>query len=331
MKINKHNQDRLQKVKHPSSAFEWFYFDVHGGGGLDVVFSFHHLPFMSHFAVSILDVFVYKQNRPYYHTFLIFPRKKLSVRRNGTQFQCADKSRFSLEFSNEKARLVARDEKVELDVRFTNRHPQKEPLEFSLGEQPFCWTLYMPRAQAQGVLRIRDKDRIETEEIPVNGRAYFDANNGELNLKKTIRSWLWFKIYMNDELWIAGDVHPRQGAPYSVLVKVTPTAIAHTTKVQIQLDAQQLRIDSSLGTLLARLTEHSRLDELRFLVPVWPRWLTFPEKIREILAGLTLDRPALKPVQKWLTNGVYYRHRWLGRTEEGQSMEIFGEEMMLNA
>lgn len=312
-------------------AFEWFYFDVHGDDGLDVVFSFHRLPFMSHFAVSILDVFVYKENRPYYHTFLIFPRKKLSVRRNGTQIQCADKSRFFLEFSNEKARLWARDEKMEVDVQFTNRHPQKEPLEFSLGDQPFYWKLYMPRAQAQGVLRIRDKKRRRDEEIPVNGRAYFDANNGKLNLKKAIRSWLWFKIYMNDELWIAGDVHPRQGAPYTVLVKITPTAISHTTKVQIRLDAQQLRIDSSLGALQVQLTEHSRLDELRFLVPVWPEWLAFPEKIREILAGLTLNRPALKSVQKWLTNGVYYRHRWLGRTAEGRSVEIFGEEMILNA
>jgi len=329
MKEKRDISENRKNSKLPS--FEWFYFDVHGTDGVDVVFSFHSLPFMSRFAVSILDIFVYKENRPYYHTFLIFPRKRLSIRRNGTEIQCADKSRFFLEFSNEKARLWARDEKVEVDVRFTNGHPQKEPLEFSLGEQPFYWKLYMPRAQAQGVLRIHEPKHIGDEEIPVNGRAYFDANNGNLNLKKTIRSWLWFKMYMNDELWIAGDVHPRQGAPHSVLVKVTPVTITHTTNVQIRLNAQQLRIGSPLGALHLQLVERNRLDELYFLVPVWPDWLAFPEKIREILAGLTLNRPALKPVQKWLTNGVYYRHRWLARTEDGRSVEIFGEEMILNA
>ncbi len=320
----------MTKIK----PFEWFYFDVHQPDGYDFVFSFHIQPFMSHFDVCIFDVFIYRNNRLFFHNFLLLSPDALQIEQKGNYIQHEANPFFLLERNPHTLKLSIRGEWLNMDLNMDSDIPLNMPLNVSFPAQSsdlqtFRWQLFMPLATAKGSLQIKSK-KDNWQKITINGRGYHDGNSGRFNLKKALNSWLWMKIYSKGALWIAGKIVPRRGQVQNILVRVQPPDIAHTMQADIDLNERSLQINSEFGRQSFELIESYQLDDLRFLIPAWPKAFESFEKIREILAALTLDRKALKPLRNVLTNGKYRRRRWLAKDENGEIIEIFGEEMILN-
>ncbi len=314
--------------------FEWFYFDIHCADSMDIVFTFHTKPFMSHFNVSIFDIFIYRNNQRLVHKFLVIPQDQLHIAPNGDRMQFRSDATLFFERKPEHAKLDIHADWLELNLLLENDQPGAEPLDVHFPSQnkalqSFRWLLFMPQAQASGRLRIKD-GKGQWLDINISGHGYHDANQGALNLKKELKSWLWMKIYQKETLWIAGKIVPRNDEVKNILVRVGDRQTDFTTDAHIEMNESRLQFECAWGKWDFELKENYRLDDLRFLVPVWPAALAPLEKVREILAAFTLERKALKPLREWLTNGKYRRYRRLAKDADGHEVEIFGEEMLLN-
>ena len=318
-----------------SSKFDWLYFDVHQQDGYDFVFSFHILPFMSQFRVSIFDAFVYRNNRLLFHKYLVMPWKNLQIKNDGNKIFYPLSPHFLFDRNHEHLKLNIQSNKLELNLEMHNVLKVQEPLKITLLSElealrTFEWNLFMPITQAQGWLRYRKKGSDDWRKFSILGQGYHDGNRGAFNLKKELKSWLWMKIYQGEQMWIIGKIISKYDRMHPILVRVTPYSLKFTFAVQFHSDAQSLHIKSDLGNLSLKIIENHRLDDLRFLVNTWPKFLSNASKAREILAAAALEHPALKCLRNTLTNGKYRRRRWVAETRQGEKAAIFGEEMILN-
>ncbi|NOX87893.1 MAG: hypothetical protein GXO77_02625 [Calditrichaeota bacterium] len=319
----------------PSHLFEWFYFDVHQQDGFDFVLSFHTLPFMSQFEVSIFDLFVYRENQPFFHKYFAIPLNQFEFEQGRKKIVHPKDPKLLFSRSKNLVKIDAQTRRYELKLKMINQAKDDRIQELDLftdvnDQQSFSWHLYMPQARAEGVFRYLDESENKWKEITISGKGYHDANRGNVNLKKELKSWIWMKIYFNDELWIVGKIILLKGKEFNVLVKSLPSKQEYTTKANIELNSKRIEIKSPIGNLKVDFTKTVQIDDLRFLVPSFRSYLGWAGKIREVLAAVSLENNPMKVFRNILTNGKYRRHRWWGKTGGGKQVEIFGEEMILN-
>lgn len=317
-----------------SNFFEWFYIDVHQSDGHDLVFSFHTHPFMSQFKIAIFDIFVYYQNQPVFHRFFVIP--KSDIRRNDPNvIEVKNSLKLKLEINDQQAifEFAAKEVQIQLDLK----HPKIEGLPLNLelfkevSDKSFQWKLFMPLARASGKITYPEADGQTFNQMTIDGTGYLDSNSGNINLKKELAYWLWAKIKWQDELLIAGKVQDKTGKVSNILVKCSNEKIAVDDQAKIDFNEKDLSISSALGAFDFALNEVKIIDDLRFLVSTAPKIFSLQMKIIEVIAGLAVQKKSLKWLTPLLTNGRYLRKRWLATTKTGQEVEIFGEEMFLNA
>ncbi len=311
--------------------FEWYYIDIHQTNGYDLVFSLHTFPFMSQFEISLFDAFVYYNNRPVFHEFLVVPQHELGKQADAL-----------IEFSNSKLRLAFEDHHLQLqaktkqfaiDLTLTGQIKTGLPLQLELpfaSEKTFVWKLFMPLAQAEGTFSYFDAQSRSLKTLAIDGKGYFDSNNGNFNLKKQVKNWHWTKIYFKDRMWIAGRIACTNQRDFQLLVNCSGGRAELDKKATVEYSDQIIQINSAFGEQKLQLKQAWLLDDLYFLVATWPPILDFAGKIREVLAGIAVQKKSLNWLAKYLTNGRYLRKRWLAQTASGEPVEIFGEEMLLN-
>jgi len=315
--------------------FEWFYIDVHQNDGYDLVLSLHTHPFMSQFKICIFDVFVYYQNQPVFHRFFVIPQAELQQRPNPLLIEVQTNLKLRLEIKNQQAYFEFVSETVQIQLEL--KHPKVEglPLNRELfkkkSNKSFQWSLFMPLAKATGKMAYSITGEKAVNQMVVDGIGYLDSNRGTINLKKELAYWLWAKIKWQDELLIAGKVQDKTGKVLDILVKCSNKKVAVDEQVKIDFIAKSLSINSALGAFEFALNEVKTIDDLRFLVSTAPKIYSLPMKVIEVIAGLAVQKKSLKWLTPLLTNGRYLRKRWLATAKTGQKVEIFGEEMFLNA
>lgn len=191
-----------------NKLFEWYYFDVHCDNGEDVVFTLHVKPFMSAFAISIFDFFIYRDGRRIEHSYFALPREQAQRSDDGSRLiYTADNSIVRVD---DRIQVRVQDAQITLDLNLENECPFKRPLELDLlpksgPGQSFKWKVFAPLARARGTLRIADKEYI------LNGRAYHDYNCGTVNLFDTLQGWTWGKTYRDGKLEVRGKITDRNG------------------------------------------------------------------------------------------------------------------------
>ncbi len=319
-------------VKH--KTFEWHYLDVHQSNGYDFVFTFHTIPFMSRFSVSIFDVFVYRDNQPYFHEYFVMPRKEVKTMPGEFFYYGSGGRRFVFKTSERQVVLRVSAEKFTLHLTAENLQPNLEPLHYDLfedsEEKSFKWHLYMPRARARGTLTIISPKTTENEELTIEGTTYYDGNSGNVNLQEVIDNWLWLKLNLRESFWILGKIVTNQQKTFDVAVKVDEHEICTTKKARIEFSQNRLQVLSECGNLDLQIFQTFTIDQLRFLVPSWSGVAGVLEKFREIFAAMALKRNPQGKISKMLTNGRYVRKRWLANDARENKVELFGEEMWLN-
>ncbi len=313
--------------------FEWFYIDVHQEDGYDVVITLHTHPFMSQFEIGIFDIFIYYQNQPLLHRFFVFPQEEMQ--RTGDSLIKVD-NQIKLNFKIEKsgAFLDFALDPVHLQLELTQPEISGLPLTEELFEEnqakSFQWQLLLPMARATGKINILPSGEQSLKQLPIEGIGYLDSNYGNINLKKEVSYWLWAKIKWQDGLLIAGKVKTKDGNIRDILVKYGQGEVAVDQQARIEFTGQQLNIDSALGQYQLALNNVKVIDDLRFLISTAPKIFSLPMKVIEVLAGIAVQKKSLKWLTPLLTNGRYFRKRWLATSKTGEKVEIFGEEMFLN-
>ncbi|MCD6375011.1 MAG: hypothetical protein J7L94_05750 [Caldisericaceae bacterium] len=313
--------------------FEWFYIDVHQRDGYDLVLSLHTHPFMSQFKICIFDVFVYYQNQPVFHRFFVIPQDAIQ-RPSPFLIEVQTNLRLRFEIKDQQAFLEFVSGQVQIQLEL--KHPKVEGLPLNLelfkeeSNKSFQWKLFMPLARAAGKMTYSGTGEKEINHTTIDGMGYLDSNSGNINLKKELAYWLWAKIKWHDELIIAGKVKDAKGRFSNILVKCGKESIAVDEKAKIDFSSQNISINGVLGQFDFFLNEVKIIDDLRFMVSTAPGIFSLPMKIIEVMAGIAVQKKSLKWLAGWLTNGQYFRKRWLATTKTREKVEIFGEEMFLN-
>ena len=114
--------------------FEWYYFDLHTEDGFDLIFTLHSRPFMSVFAVSIFDFFIYKDNELQEHRFFTLPSKNVQHSKDGSEIYYNENNYLSNDGLNIKVRAQSKDISLKLD--FINLIKDTDPLIKNLLPEP---------------------------------------------------------------------------------------------------------------------------------------------------------------------------------------------------
>ncbi|APF17871.1 hypothetical protein Calab_2328 [Caldithrix abyssi DSM 13497] len=315
----------------PERFFEWYYIDIHQDDGYDLVFSLHTHPFMSQFNISILDAFVYFGKRQIFHKFLILPRDEMLKQGEGTVAFRNRKIRLDME--KRRAVFKVESEKFHLDLTLQNEMEADLPLSMDLyeknAEKSFEWKVFMPLARASGRFSYIDPQTNRQKMLTLTGRAYFDSNRGTINLKKEMDHWHWAKLYFKDALWIVGKVVDKRGRAVNIVVNCSPEQMSVDRQAKIAFQKNELHIDCVFGNKHLHFKKEFILDDQRFLIATWPEMFSLPGKIIEAVAGVAVQKQSLRWLARILTNGRYFRKRWLAEAQNGEQVLIFGEEMLL--
>lgn len=305
-------------------SFEWYYFDLHSADGYDLVFTLHTLPFMTQFAVSIFDLFIYKDNHLLEHRFFTRPLHDLQRDKNSYEIYFDDKN-FIL-YDKRTIRLSAAAPRISLELNFVNVLGDKAAFEHDLLDEEnkagsFVWKLHAPICEAHAEIHIENK------QFRFKGQGYHDYNAGNIFLKRKLSGWRWSKFYYRDNLVIVGEIMPRTGKTKSILVLASKSALQWTDDIMISRNGDRFTLQSQVIRFVFEQEKYSRLDDIRFLSLKPPKILRIPAKIVEIMSALSLHFAFLKPLRKILTNARYVRRRLSGQIDNEKQTNVFQEEI----
>lgn len=309
----------------PAPAFEWFYIDMHIPDGHDLVVALHTRPFNSIFDIVICDVHLYKDNEVLLHEFAVRPRESLIRDETPFTLRCGDDIRFSREGGG--VQLSIRDTRFDLDIDMENLLPGQAPLEAELLAEPapgrsFRWIVHAPHCRGTATLASGGQS------WRLKGTGYHDANDGTIHFKRDLERWTWGKYYLGDELLIYGEIFPRRGRRRDVLVHVTPDGAVLDDAPRIERQGDAVTLHSRVGEMeLVRRDAHL-IDDIRFYMATLPAALRPLAKAIEVAAHFPTARPALKAVQRRLTNVHYRRFRTVDTVNGKYLATAFHEEML---
>lgn len=305
--------------------FEWYYFDIHSDNGYDIVFTLHSKPFMSQFKVAIFDYFIYKDNKVLLHHYSSLPQTEIEFDPRLGNILVRGKTMLSRE--GDTIRLITGDATISLDLLFESQIAHFSPVDvyFPLPEgHSFSWHILSPLNKVTGKVNWNGR------QLDLSGIGYHDANSGDINPRQVLRGWTWAKYFVDDILYIYGEVEARQFPLKRVFVKADSSGCVWDENPGYQEDAALQRIGSSLADLNFTVQKEQLIDDLYFYVALLPRSLSYIGKAREIAAHLSLTTAILKPFKRWLTNCRYQRLRQIGVTGGGNKATSFREIMFFD-
>lgn len=307
-----------------NNKFEWYYFDLHNDEGYDLVFTLHSRPFMTQFAVSIFDIFLYKDNALLEHRFFTIPAGCLKEDGSETPVWF-DENNY---ITHKQKQIIARAKGADiyLELKFTKIYDYGDFFQYDLMShkqqgQEFIWRLFAPLCRAKAKLSIGNKT------YNMQGKGYHDYNAGNFFLKKELKGWRWSKIYDQEALFIVGEIIPRQAPSHKILVVPGKQKLHHSADFYFFADTKKLTIKSAMSNFEFILEKSRQIDDIRFLASQTSGSFLYPAKIYELITAFSLQYSVLKPLSNLLTNARYVRRRLQGKTAEGGDVNVFQEEI----
>ena len=305
-------------------SFQWYYFDLHSEDGYDFVFTLHSRPFMTQFAVSIFDFFIYKDNRLLKHRF--FSKPESSLQRNHNKYEVYFDEQNYILYDKRTIRVRAKNAHISLDLTLSNIAAGSEIPERNLltGDSPsdfFVWKLIAPLCRARAAVNM------DGQEFSLQGRGYHDYNAGNIILNRELRSWRWSKFYFPQKLVIIGEVVPREGKAGRILVVATQQGTQWSEDFRLSENRQRIKLQSRIVDFDFLRERFSQLDDIRFLLLNPPGIFAIPAKMFEMAIAIMLQFKFLNPLTKMLTNVRYVRQRLSGQNSAGKQVSVFQEEI----
>lgn len=304
--------------------FEWYYFDVHGENGQDLVVIFHTKPFNSLFDNTIFDVYLYQDNQLQLHHFLVIPASQLI--RNREPFEIISSDRCYIKTRGTELEVGASDAQISLIANFQPSFVDSKNSNYELLPQPannktFHWRVIAPYCEASVQIKWGNK------RWKFKGLGYHDYNAGNINLKNELKEWYWGKFYINDKLYIFGEILDRHENRRTILVTVERGSVTVEDNISVTHNSEHILILSKDKRLKFFLSEEKIIDDVRFFISTLPVKLNWVGKLIEIIAHFPVQRPMLKKFQQLFTNTHYLRFRSNINSEKTKGF-AFSEKMV---
>ncbi len=308
------------------SGFYWYYFDLHGQNGYDLVCTVHPAPFNSCFDIVIVDIYLYREDHVVFHHFYARPRSELGIAEEPFRLTIGDDN--LIEKRETIIRVQLNDgQKCRVDLTLQPLHKSKDTPETELlpnasDHHYFKWKIYAPYCRGKASVRFNGENR------QLSGNGYHDFNSGSVNLKRALKSWFWGKYYTPDGLLVYGRIMDRRSAERQVLLTATAAKTLLETDVKATGDKKELTYQSARGGGRFKMNDAVLLDDITFfMAPV--NMPGFMVKVMEITAHFCGQIRWLRPLHKLLANARYRRYRAEGTDEKGRPVFSFFEEMIL--
>ena len=317
-------KNNIQSHISDALKFEWYYFDIHTNDGFDLVFTLHTKPFSSVFDIAIWDVFLYKENEPHFHHFLVRPQIEAIVHKNHLEIEADDLN--YLRKTTDTIQFSVQDGSVELSMSMRNKQAGINPIETELlpdwdNGKFFKWIVLAPDCECEGSISFKG------EKIDLRGRGYHDYNCGNITLNKVLKSWFWGKYYHKDVINIYGSILAKSGNKKELFLQVTENENILDEEVERIDDQKELCIKSTQTAFLYKIHKEYIVDDILFYMSTMPKYLLPFAKIRELLAHLFLTKSQLSIMKKLFTNVRYTRHRSEGVVNGQHKAHSFTENM----
>ncbi len=282
--------------------FDWYYFDISGDDGNDLVVTFHTEPFTSEFPISLVDVFWYEQGHLQWHYFYPLPRKQRIIKDDGFAWNDGNE----VHFAQKQIVVQANHQQFQLNLTFNRpllaNMPQFDLLPHPADERYFRWEVRQPNAPAEAQIHYQGKT------YQLTGQGYHDRNYGNVHLARTLRSWRWAKLYLPEALVIIGQIVDAQQMQKTVAVQVTAKGVRSDNDFPLEWTHAAIQWQGQLGQYKLDKISRVQLDDIYFYLPArFPRWVLY-HRFRELL-NYYLQRFHWQRLHRWNANARYQRFR----------------------
>ncbi len=257
--------------------FDWYYFDISGDNGNDLVVIYHTHPFTSEFPISLVDVFWYEQGHLQWHYFYPLPITQLKVTPRGFSWDETN----SVAYANHAIQLQAMHQQFHL--QFTMKQPLLTPipvfelLVHATPEHYFRWEVRQPHAAAEAHINFQGK------QYHLRGKGYHDRNFGTIYLAQALRSWRWAKLYFEDALVILGEIVDAAGQKKIVGLQITADGLKKDQDFLLEWQPPQIRVNARFGNWTLETISRIQLDDIYFYLPTGGCHWVYYHRVRELL------------------------------------------------
>lgn len=303
--------------------FQWYYFDLHSTDGYDLICTFHHVPFNSAFHISIVDIYLYKDENTELHHYFVLPQKNAVIEQRPFKLQF-NTDNFILKDEN-KITVQARDKRVHLRLDFSNRiqgaPPRASLLPAEYPSDGFYWKVFAPWCDGRAGLQFDGRN------IELRGKGYHDFNGGNLNLKQILKYWYWGKYAFDGRLFIFGEITTRRHETRSIaLLASDGTVQMDENPTRTVKDGKEF-YTTRMGEFSFQMGERRPVDAINFFMSTLNS--VFITKLLEIIFQFSARLPGLGKLHRYMENARYLRYRCKGTSGDGQPVTTFYEEMFL--
>ncbi len=301
--------------------FDWYYFDISDSSGLDLVVTFHTRPFPTAFDISIVDIFLYRDNHLHWHYFFTLPLKSLHTSEKEIHWNDANK----MIFDKNRLTVHAADRKIEVTIEFNTPIPmlnsEFELLPRATDQKSFRWQLRIPRAEARAAVEYDGKQYF------VEGTGYHDRNFGTVYLAGELQKWRWGKFYFPDKMMVLGEIVDKQNNVKSLII-VQNGKVQAFEDVPFQWEDVRLQLPLPSGNLKLEKISSVCVDEIFFYTPASPHKMKGYHALRELI-NFYSNTHHINFVLKKNANARYRRLKEIFLFQD-QKVKAFLEEMEFN-
>ncbi|KAA3613226.1 MAG: hypothetical protein D8M58_13040 [Calditrichaeota bacterium] len=306
--------------------FKWYYFDLHSPDGHDIICTIHPKPFNSVFPIAIFDIYIYKDNRVLLHHFFVLPASQETFSEDPFRLEY-DKNNFITKTGNE-IFVKVQDEKLDLELSFKDKLQIKEPPKNKLLNDPniqaaFDWIVYAPLCEGKG------KVNWDGNQLNLEGRGYHDFNSGSGNLKKALKYWYWGKYFIEDELFIYGEIISKNKITTKIALDVTNSGLTIDHSPEVKSDKNKINYESNQKNFAFTLNKSNKIDDIIFFMSGLSKQFTLFIKIIEVLFHISGKYKVFSVLKKMIANSRYVRYRRTGKLDDGREVTCFYEEMFM--
>ncbi len=304
------------------APFEWFYFDLHSDDGLDLVCTVHPHPFNSVFNIALCDIYIYRGQDTILHHFYVIPPPENMSPGPGYDLMLNDNN--YIQYKNDCIRVRLQDDRLNLQLDLNKaieaKSLQRHPLIDNVDSHSFDWIVAEGRTQANADITF------ENRQWNLSGAGYHDYNSGNINLKSSLKYWLWAKLYTKDGLLVVGNIVDIEHNNCNISFMQHGDNLVFDDLVEISDRGSEVVYKAFNKTFTFKHIQKALVDEANFFMN--PKdYAYYYTAGREVISGLVRSQKKLNFLKRLVNNTHYRRLRISCEDAAGNPVTGFMEEM----
>ena len=296
-------------------TYKWFYFDFIALDDLMIVITFHDRPYFLSFDISILDICIYQHGKKKQYSYTQ-PAGESALENFPLQIAIS-KSKLMADKDSCLIQINEKDVQMELELKPEYPHWKSPVIALYKSEKYyFNWRIFFPSLRVKGYLNTNGN------KIPVQGRGYLDANEGNYLFNKFLKSWIWGRFYSPVDSFIFGSLCFKNDEIYQPAIYVD-----HENSNIFNLESNVTLNDLNLEIPVANFKKDfkiktlEKIDTVNLIISKIPEKMRFLRKVHEYSFDRLNRRKLGRKFASALVNVKYNRYKTISFPDDVQSYQ----------